>query len=147
MDRANALVNAMSESLVSALQRAGYRVQRLRSGAALPAAGVRIRGVFAEPDEKNRVRRLLVGSEFNSPKMLLYVGVNNLTKLEQPIYELAHPPSNDGRHGPVITVTSYAPVARFELSKDPADDELKKIAAEIATNLTALLNANSMAVF
>src|SRR6266568_5042784 len=58
---------------------------------------------------------------------------------------LVNPPSNDGRHGPVITVTSYAPVARFEMEREPADEDLKKIASQIAAALTALLNANPTA--
>jgi hypothetical protein len=41
-------------------------------------------------------------------------------------------------------VTSYAPAARFELSRDPTEDEFKKIATQIAADLTALLNANPL---
>jgi hypothetical protein len=136
----------MSESLVKALEKAGYTVRRLRPGDARPATGLRIRGVFAEADERNRVRRLLVGSDSIAPKMLLYVGVTNLARPEQPLYELANPPSNDGRHGPVITVTSYSPAARFEMGKNPTEDDLKKIASEIAADLNALLNANPLTV-
>jgi hypothetical protein len=135
----------MAENLVSALEKAGYTVRRLRRGDALPKVGLRIRGVFAEPDEENRIRRLLVGSDSNSPKILLYVGVNNLAQPEQPLYELANPPSNDGRHGPVITITSYAPAVRFELARSPSDEEFQKIAAQITAALTALLNANPLA--
>lgn len=145
-ERANELVNAMSENLLSALEKAGYKVQRLRGGGPRPEKGLRIRGVFAEADERNRARRLLFGSDSPAPNMLLYVGVNNLTKPEQPLYEFANPPSNDSRYGPVITVTSYSPAARFELSKDPTDEDLKKIAAQIAADLTALLNANPMMI-
>ncbi len=126
--RANALVNAMSENLTKSLEKAGYAVRRLRAGEARPAAGLQIRGVFGEADERNRVRRLLVGA-----------------RPEQPLYALANPPSNDGRHGPVITVTSYAPVARFEMDRDPADEDLKRIASQITAALTALLNANPTA--
>jgi hypothetical protein len=139
---ANELVNAVSESLVSALEKAGYRVQRLRAGEPRPVKGLRIRGVFAEPDERNRTRRLLVGSASTSPRMILYVGVNDLARPEQPLYELANPPSNDSRYGPVITVTPYSPASRFELAKEPTDDELKKITTRIAADLTALLKAN-----
>lgn len=145
-ERANALVNAMSESLVEALTNEGYTVRRLHAGDGLPVKGLRIRGVFGEADEQNRVRRLLVGGSSKAPRMLLYVGVNNLAKPEQPIYELANPTSNDRRYGPVITVTSYAPVARFELDKNPAAEDLKKITSEIAAGLTALLDANPTAV-
>src|SRR5207245_7646701 len=43
-DRANALVNAMSENLIRALRQAGYDARRLLGGAALPKLGLRIRG-------------------------------------------------------------------------------------------------------
>jgi Domain of unknown function (DUF4410) len=143
---ANSLVNGMAENLVSAFQKAGYAVVRLRSGRQLPKEGLRIRGVFAEPDERNRVRRLVVGRDPTSPKMLLYVGVNNLARPEQPLYELANPPSSDGSHGPVITVTSYSPAARFELPRTPTDEEFKKVAMQIAADVTALLNANPLGI-
>jgi Domain of unknown function (DUF4410) len=143
-DRANALVNAVSESILRALQQAGYAAQRLPAGAPLPKLGVRLRGVFAEADERNRARRLLVGGEPVAPNMILFVGVNNLSRPEQPLYLLADPPIPDPRHGPVITVTSYAPAARFELSREPSDEELRKISTQIAADLTALLSANRL---
>jgi hypothetical protein len=143
-EQADKLVNIMAENLLTALQKAGFKVKRLRKGQALPAEGLRIRGVFAEPDEQNRVRRLLVGSDPTTPKMLLYVGVNNLARPQQPLYELANPTSNDSKHGPVITVTSYSPAVRFEMDRNAADDDFKKIASEIVADLNALLIANPM---
>jgi hypothetical protein len=145
-DQATALVNAVSENIIRAFTQAGYDARRLPAGAPLPQHGVRIRGVFAEADERNRARRLLVGGEPVSPNMLLFVGVNNLTRPEQPLYELAYPPANDPSHGPVITVTSYAPAARFELSRDPSGDELQKIATKIAADFTALVNVNRLSL-
>jgi hypothetical protein len=141
-ERANALVTAMSENLRRTLGKAGYTVHRFRPGEALPQAGLRIRGVFAEPDEGSRIRRLLVGSDSTAPKMLLYVGVDDLARPEQPLYELAKPPINDGKHGPVITVTSYSPVARFEMDKNPSDEDIKKVVTDIVVDLSALLHAN-----
>lgn len=142
--RANALVNAMSESLVKALEKAGYTVHRQRAGEAPPQAGLRIRGVFAEPDEQNRIRRLVVGGDSTTPKMLLYVGVDNLARPEQPLYELASPASGDGKRGPIITVTSFSPVARFEMTKNPMDDDIQKITTDLVADLNALLNGNEM---
>ena len=145
-DRANALVNQVSESLIRALTEAGYDARRLPYGTALPKVGLRLRGVFAEADEQNRARRLLVGGEPVSPNMILFVGVNNLAHPEQPLYELADPPYPDPRHGPVITVSSYVPAARYELSREPSDDELSKISADIAASLAALVNANRLSL-
>ena len=145
-EQANALVNAVSDNIIRALTKAGYDARRLSRGAPLPEQGVRIRGVFAEADEQNRARRLLVGGESVGPNIILFVGVNNLKKPEQPLYELASPAAPDPRHGPVITVTSYTPAERFELPRDPSDDELKKVAAKIAADLSALVAANSLSL-
>jgi uncharacterized protein DUF4410 len=143
-DQANALVKAVSENIIRALTQAGIDARHLGANAPFPKAGVRVRGVFAEADEMNRARRLLVGGEPVGPNIILYVGVNNLKNPEQPLYVLADPPANDPRHGPVITVTSYAPAARYELSRDPSGEELQKISKQIAADLGALVNANRL---
>lgn len=145
-EQANALVKAVSDNIIRALTEAGFDARRLSAEAPLPQQGVRLRGVFAEADDQNRARRLLVGGEPVGPNILLYVGVNDLKKPDQPLYELASPPAPDPRHGPVITVTSYAPAERFELSRDPSGDELKKVAAKIAADLTALVGANRLSL-
>lgn len=145
-EQANALVKAVSDNIIRALTEAGFDARRLSAEAPLPQQGVRLRGVFAEADDQNRARRLLVGGEPVGPNILLYVGVNDLKKPDQPLYELASPPAPDPRHGPVITVTSYAPAERFELSRDPSGDELKKVAAKIAADLSALVGANRLSL-
>ena len=145
-EQANALIHAVSENIIRALTEAGYDVRRLPAGAPLPQTGLRIRGVFAEADEQNRARRLLVGGEPVGPNILLYVGVNNLKTRDQPLYELASPPAPDPRHGRVITVTSYVPAERFELSRDPSGDELKSVATKVAADLTALVSANRLSL-
>lgn len=143
-DQATALVNAVSENIIRALTQAGYDARRLAKGEAPPPRGMRIRGVFAEADEQNRARRLLVGGVPVTANILLFVGVNNLSRPELPLYELADPPANDPRHGPVITITSYAPAERFEISRDPSGDELQKVAQKIAADFAALINANRL---
>ena len=145
-DQANALINTVSESLIRALHEAGYQAERLPAGSSLPKIGLRLRGVFAEADERNRARRLLIGGEPVGSSILLYVGVNDLSRPEQPLYALADPPSTDPRHGPVITVTSYAPAIRFELSREPSDEEINKISRQITASLTSLLNANRLSL-
>jgi len=145
-DQANTLVKAVSENLIRALTQAGFDARRADANAALPKSGVRIRGVFAEADEMNRARRLLVGGEPVGPNIILYVGVNNLKSPAQPLYVLADPPYPDPRHGPVITVTSYSPAARYELPRDPSGEELQKVSKKIAADLSALVGANHLSL-
>ena len=145
-EQANTLVKAVSENIIRALTQAGFDARHLDAHAPLPRTGVRIRGVFAEADEQNRARRLLVGGEPVGPDIILYVGVNNLKGPEQPLYVLADPPAKDPRHGPVITVTSYAPAARYEMSRDPSGEELQKISKQIAADLGSLVSSNRLSL-
>ncbi|MGH7748244.1 MAG: DUF4410 domain-containing protein, partial [Candidatus Dormibacteria bacterium] len=144
-ERASALVTGMSVALTKALEKAGYQVHRMRIGETRPSVGIQICGVFADSDEQNRIRRLLVGGAALTSKMLLFVGVNNLARPSQPIYELANPQNADDRFGPVISVSAYAPVSRFELERSPAEEDLKKIAGQVTESFTALLAANPAA--
>jgi len=144
VNRANELVNAMAQNVLTALRANGYDARRLHWNQSRPEKGLLIRGVFSEPDDQNRARRLLYGGPSTAPKMVLFVGVNDLKNPEQPLYVLASPQSPDSRYGPVITVTPYSPAARFELGKNPADEEIKKIATQIADDFSALLSANPL---
>jgi hypothetical protein len=144
-EQAKKLVDFMSITLVKELEKAGYTARRLRPGEARPEEGVGIRGVFAEPDEQNRLRRAVVGDTPSIGKMALFVGVSNLARPEQALYAVADPKA-DNKPGAVITVSSYAPVAKFEMEKNATEKTVKDTASTIVADLTLLLNANIAAV-
>jgi Domain of unknown function (DUF4410) len=144
-EQAKKLVDFMSITLVKELEKAGYAARRLRPGEARPEEGVGIHGVFAEPDEQNRLRRAVVGDTASVGKMELFVGVSNLARPEQALYALADP-KGENKPGAVITVTSYAPVAKFEMEKNATEKTVKDTASTIVADLTLLLNANIAAV-
>jgi hypothetical protein len=144
-EQAKKLVDFMSITLVKELEKAGYAARRLRPGEARPEEGVGIHGVFAEPDEQNRLRRAVVGDTASVGKMELFVGVSNLARPEQALYALADP-KGENKPGAVITVTSYAPVAKFDMEKNATEKTVKDTASTIVADLTLLLNANIAAV-
>ena len=47
---------------IQELEKAGYTAHRLRPGETRPTDGIRISGIFGEPDEQNRLRRAVIGS-------------------------------------------------------------------------------------
>jgi hypothetical protein len=144
-EQASKLVDFMSITLVKELEKAGYAARRLRPGEARPEEGVGIHGVFAEPDEQNRLRRAVVGDAPSIGKMELFVGVSNLARPEQALYALADP-KGENKPGAVITVSSYTPVAKFEMEKNATEKTVKDTASTIVADLTLLLNANIAAV-
>ena len=143
-EQAGRLVDFMAITLVADLKRAGYSVHRLRPEDSRPTDGIRISGIFAEPDPQNRLRRAVMGTFSPDGKMSLFVGIANLERPDQAIYAAAEP-GGANRAGSVITVSSYAPVARFELGKATTEKAVRDTAAGIVADLNALLGANVIA--
>jgi hypothetical protein len=127
-------------SLLQALSKKGFSVARTEDQKT--PAGAMIRGVFAEPDERNRIRRALLDGNSPNARFFLYVGIFNAARHEQPLYELAPTQSPSDWYGPVITLNAYIPLAKYELDKNPSEDEVKKICDQIVANLISLLEKN-----
>jgi hypothetical protein len=142
--QAGRLVDFMAITLIADLRRAGYSVHRLRPEDSRPTDGIRISGIFAEPDPQNRLRRAVMGTFSPDGKMMLFVGIANLARPEQAIYAAAEP-GGANRAGSVITVSSYAPVARFDVGKAVTEKAVRDTAAGIVADLNALLGTNVVA--
>jgi hypothetical protein len=141
--QARRVMDFFAATMVETLQKSGYTAQRARD-ATLPK-GALLRGVFAEPDEKNRIRRTLLGGTSANRKFFLYVGIFNLARPDQPLYQLAAEQPGGNQFGPVITLNNYIPLAKYELDKNPTDEDVRKICAQIAASLAELLAANPSA--
>jgi hypothetical protein len=139
------LVDLTSSTLVKVLEQEGYSVRRLKSGASPPDSGVIIRGVFAQVDQNFGIRRVVIGGLVTDPKMLVFVGIGNLARPEQALYAVVSPQPADNL-GPLISVSAYAPIGRYELDRDPSEELLRRTATNIAGDLTRLLNANPLAL-
>ncbi len=144
--QASRLVDFMSAMLVKELEKAGYTAHRLRPADDRPTDGIRISGIFAEPDEQNRIRRAVMGTITVAGKMLIFVGIGNLAKPDQALYAVATPNSSENKTETVITVSAYAPVAKFEIHKNVTEKDVKDTALGIVANLSALLSANVVAL-
>ena len=146
VEQAGRLVDFMSTALVKELEKAGYTAHRLRPGETRPSDGIRISGIFGEPDERNRLRRAVIGTITGDGKMSLFVGIGNLARPDQALYEGADPTSSENKAGTIITVSAYAPVAKFEIEKNTTEKAVKDTAEGIVADLSALLTANVVAL-
>ena len=88
-EQAGRLVDFMAIMLIADLKQAGYSVHRLRPEDSRPTDGIRISGIFAEPDPQNRLRRAVMGTFSPDGKMSLFVGIANLERPDQAIYAAA----------------------------------------------------------
>jgi hypothetical protein len=142
--QARRLMDFFATTLLENLKKSGYTAAH-RQGQAQAEKGVLLRGVFAEPDAKNRIRRAMLGAGAPGATMLLYVGTFNLARPSQPLYLPATEQNPDSRYGPIITMNDYIPLVKFELSKNPTEEEVQKITVQIVQNLSSLLQANPAA--
>jgi hypothetical protein len=142
--QARRLMDFFSLTLVQTFQKAGYTAAQQQANSRSDT-GVLLRGVFAEADARNRIRRAILGGGVPGAKLLLYVGTFNLARPDQPLYQQAQSMSPDSRYGPVITMNNYIPLVKFELSKNPTEDEVRKICNQIVQNLSTLLKTNPAA--
>ncbi|WP_433966607.1 DUF4410 domain-containing protein [Tunturiibacter gelidiferens] len=87
--QAKKLVDTLSQSLISDLQKAGYKAQRLGPDEPRPTAGAWVHGVFTQVDEGSRLHRAMIGFGSGQAKMDLFVTLTNLASPEKPLYESA----------------------------------------------------------
>ena len=142
--QAKKLANLMSESIVQDLQKAGYRSERLATGAARPASGVWVHGVFTEVDEGNRIHRAIPGCGSGEAKMTLFVSLTDLARPEKPLYDQSTTDTSGKKVGAVITMNPYVAAAKFVMEKNAPEKTVKKTASEISANLVAQLQAHAI---
>lgn len=137
--RSRQVQDYFAETLAEILRKQGYSPCRNQTS---PANGILLEGVFAEPDQKNRIRRALLGSGSPATKLTLYVGAFDQKNMNEPLYRAAPVQEPDPNYGPVITLNAYIPMARYELAKDAGEEAMRKICGQIAADVAALLQRN-----
>jgi hypothetical protein len=145
-EQASKLVDFMSTMLVKELEKAGYTAHRLRPTDDRPTDGIRIRGIFAEADDQNRLRRAVLGTITVAGKMALFVGIGNLARPDQALYAVANTANSEQNSPTVISVSSYTPIAKFEIEKHVTEKAIKDTAAGIVLGLNNLLGVNVVAL-
>src|SRR5215469_5145909 len=141
--RSRQVQDYFAETLVETLRKQGYSSSRNQ---VLPGKGILLEGVFGEPDHMNRIRRAPLGSGSPGTRLTLYVGAFDQKSASQPLYVEAPVQEPDPNYGPVITLNSYIPMAKYEIDKDLTEEDVHRICGQIAADLTALLQRNPGAV-
>ena len=141
--QAERLKGFFGDELIQALKKSGFPASL--QGSSRPEKGVLLRGVFVEVDSQNHNCLAILGGATPAPKFLVYVGVYNLARPDQPLYRVMTMETCDAQFGPVISLNNYIPMDKYEVGKSPTEDEVRKICAQIVKNLRDLLSVNSAA--
>jgi hypothetical protein len=133
--QAKKLVDTMSKSIVSDLQKAGYKSERLAAGDPKPETGAWVHGVFTQADEGNRIRRAVIGFGSGDASMQLYATLTDLARPERPLYETSADDTTGKKPGAVITMNPYVAAAKFVMEKNAPEKAVKKTASEISDQI------------
>jgi hypothetical protein len=133
--QAQKLVDTLSQSIVSDLQKAGYKAQRLMPGDAKPSVGAWVHGVFTQADEGNRLHRAVIGFGSGKATMELFVTLTNLASPQKPLYEASEKGTSKDNPGAVITMNPYVAAAKFVMEKNASEKVVKSTAATISKDV------------
>jgi Domain of unknown function (DUF4410) len=137
--RARQMVDLMADSLVKDLSHAGFNACRLQPSARMPAEGWLLQGVFTEVQEGNRLRRAMIGLGQGQTDVQVVVGMENLSKgPPKPLYEISTDASSGNKPGaaPVIALNPYAAAARFVISGQDLNKNVRQTASQIVAEIS-----------
>lgn len=134
--KAGEIVDLMSDSVVNDLKKLGYPSRRLRPGEPLPEEGVLLRGLFANVDEGNRLRRAAIGFGAGHTDLQVIVSAATLGKDGvQPFYDVNTGAQKGKLPGALITLNPYVGAAKFVLSGRDMKKGIKQTASKIASEI------------
>jgi hypothetical protein len=141
--QADRLKAFFGDTLVQALRKNGFNAAP--QGSSRPEKGVLLKGVFAEVDSQNHNCLAILGGTTSASRFALYVGAYNLARPDQPLYRVMTMENCDAQFGPLISLNNYIPMEKYEVSRSPTEDEVRKVCGQVVANLRALLSVNSAA--
>jgi hypothetical protein len=130
------VVDLMSSSLVSDLNRGGVKAQRLAAGEPLPKNGWLVRGIFTEVDQGSRVLRSQVGFGAGATDLAVLVNVADLQKGKlEPFYKLETEAGSRKMPGAVVTRNPYVAAAKFVMSRRDLPKNIRQTAQTVADQI------------
>jgi hypothetical protein len=137
--QAKKLVETMSQSIVSDLQKVGYKAQRLKSDDPKPTSGVWLHGIFTQVEEGSRLQRAVIGFGSDQAKMELFVTLTNLASPEKPLYTNSQEGASKDKPGAIITMNPYVAAAKFVMAKNAPENTVKSTASAISKDIVVHL--------
>jgi len=126
----------LSETIANELAALKIPANREPLGAPLPADGLVVSGEFLELDEGNRLRRAIIGFGAGATEVFAQVAVYDLAQSrDQPILVYGTGTGSKPMPGAVVTLNPYAMAAKYVLSRNATEKDVRKLGRQIAQDL------------
>jgi hypothetical protein len=137
--KAARLSGLLSETIANELAAQKIPATRETATAPLPANGLVVAGEFLEVDEGNRLRRAIVGFGAGASEVLVQVAVfDPAQSRDHPILVYGTGSGSKPMPGAVVTLNPYAMAAKYVLSRNATEKDVRKLGKQIAKDLAQI---------
>ena len=137
--RAARLASLLSEAIADELATLRIPANRQPRDAPWPATGLVVCGEFLEVDEGNRLRRAVIGFGAGATEVLAQVEVFDLAQNRQkPILVYGSRSGSRAMPGGIVSMNPYVMAAKYGLSRDATEKDVRKLGKQIARDLARL---------
>lgn len=142
--KAERLAGLLSETIAKELASLKIPATRQAKGVPWPATGLVVQGEFLQVDEGNRLKRAVVGFGAGATETLAQVEVYDLAQdRTKPILVYGTGTGSKPTPGGVVTMNPYAMAARYVLSRNATEKDVRALGKRIAEDLAQLAAAPS----
>lgn len=139
------LVELLSESIAQRLNGQGFPAMRLPPGQQASNSGWLVRGQFLEVDQGNRLRRAVIGFGAGESDMQIAVEVYNLAShADVPFLTFGAATDSGKKPGAIVTMNPYVAAAKFVLSKNASEKDVRHAGEQIATEIIKYIKARGL---
>ncbi len=145
-EKAKEIVDSLAQSIVAELEEKNVQSKRINGQPPpVPRCWV-LEGEFMEYDEGDRLKRAAIGFGSGSSDMQVFI---KLTEIAEGNRMVLLDTTMDGRKdrmpGAVITMNPYVAGAKFILTKNAPDRDIKKLGSQIAGRIYDLMREKGLA--
>jgi len=139
-EKANKIVNALADTIVKQLSERNIKSKRIFASPPPFSDCMLLEGEFVEYDEGGRIKRAIIGFGSGSPDMHVNVLLSEITDGNTKIlFNTATDGKNNLMPGAVVTKNPYVAGAKFVITKNAPERDIKNIGVTIADKLADFL--------
>lgn len=144
-ETAASLVNLLAESITQKLNDQSVPAMRIPPNQPLSSTAWLVRGQFLEVNEGNRLQRAVIGFGAGATDMQIEVDVFDLgSHPDTPFLSFGSDTGSGKKPGAIITMNPYVAAAKFVLSKNASEKDVRHAGEQIASEILKYMKARGL---
>lgn len=145
-EKAKEIVDSLAQSIVAELEEKNVQSKRINAQQPpIPRCWV-LEGEFMEYDEGDRLKRAAIGFGSGSSDMQVFIKLTEIAEGNRMVLlDTTMDGKKDRMPGAVITMNPYVAGAKFILTKNAPDRDIKKLGSQIAGRIYDLMREKGLA--